>query len=265
MVVLLSVFKDTRRWARLQESYTHLNIQGNALSSQSDNGRYVVVQTSPDECTLIANDRASTYVDKTSNLRSIAISNTGRIIIGFDYSDPAIDLSVVRIFDAESFDSPLYNEIWIRNFGSGVAITPSADMVAIGSPEEKSVYTFALNKDGALVRNSRHMIKHDDRRILGTFGMKVALSETGSSVAVASPSTIVGTVEVGAVYVYVWVDNEWEPINSVLYGVGAIRKLGIGGIAIDDARGQISVQDNSGQKNTFLVRILKFSAFSFSW
>ena len=254
---LCSLLQVAQSWVQTQDSYNHQNIQGNALTSKSNNGQYVILQKNRHECTLISNGGIASYIDKIGNVRSMAISNSGKSIISFDFIDPAVNLSVVRIFDAESFDTPVYNEVWIRNFGSGVSITPSANMVAIGSPDENAVYIFAMNEDDALVKSSRKMIKHHDKKgsLSGTFGTKVALSETGTSIAVASPSATVEDIEVGAVYIYTWVGNEWERSQYVLYGAGESRKLGIGGIAIDDANGQISVQNKIGQRQTFLVRI----------
>ena len=220
------------------------------------------MKTNPNEIILLYNEAIETYKDNFGNLRSVAISDSGVMIISVDNFDPNVALSVVRILDAERLESPIYNEIWIRNFGAGVSITPSAHMVAIGSSDENLVYTYALNKKGVILKNTRSFIVSDNMASK-SFGWRVGLSHDGTSVAVASPGEVVDSIQVGAIYVYVWVDGKWEGLDSVLYGSGGLRKIGIGGVAIDDIRGQLSIQDNNAQGHSFQVRAARMRSLNY--
>jgi len=248
-----------------------LSIQGNTVGSTSSNGNYVIMQTRQDEFIVIADKIATVYQDKFGNLRSIAVSVDGVIIASFDHyatnastGTKTLTLSVVRILMRILTPNPdpnlgdiyiiksLQNEPWVRDFGAGVAITPSSDKVAIGSPNENSVYTYSLDENRAMDKSTKAVIKHTDHTSK-TFGWRVALSEAGGSIAVASPGTFIENVDVGAIFVYVWKDNAWYGVDTVLYGANGMRKIGIGGIAINGINGQVDVQDNNNNRNSFMV------------
>jgi len=225
-------------------------------SSTSNNGNYVIMRISRNEfIVLVDSNGVKTYKDEFGDLRSIAVSDNGVIIASFDYYSPGtrtLTLSVVRILNIADLTKPIQNEPWVHDFGAGVAITPSSDKVAIGSPNENLVYTYALDKKAAMVKSTKAVIKHNDPTSK-TFGWRVALSETGDSIAVASPGTLIATVDVGAIFVYAWEDNAWHGVDTVLYGVNGMRKIGIGGIAINGINGQVDVQDNNNNRKSFMV------------
>ena len=238
-------------WSHLLEE-EGMNVQGNAKSTSSHNGRYRIMKTNQAECVLLLDEiLVDTYkdLDQNSELVSAAISDDGLIAISL-----RTDVSgIVRIYK-DDFQSFVQNDVWEAGYGTGLSLTPSGSKIAIGSPEENLVYTYDLEPEGVIKRDSRMSIFGPNES--GGFGSKVGLSEKGTSIAIATPNAEMEDIAVGAIYVYVLIDGGWEPLTSVLYGSSNILNLGIGGVSLDDSRGIVTAQDSTlGQKHTFLVSI----------
>ena len=229
-----------------------LNIQGNSQTSRSNNGRYVIMKTSRVRCVLIVeNHPPQEYHDNHGRtIQSIAVSDNGLIVIGLN----AAESSIVRIFNG-ALNKSVFDEPWQLHFGSGLSITPTGKHLAIGSPDENKVYVYALNETK---ENRGSIIKSSKKVIIGprleSFGWKVGLSESGTSVAIAAPSKEVESLEVGMIYIYILVEDEWRVLDTALYGSVNSLRIGIGGVSVDDNLGIISVQDNTlDHKKSFMV------------
>lgn len=230
-----------------------LNIQGNVLATYSNNGQFLVMKTGSQKIILITDGTkvAGEYYDAFGTVRSATVSDNGLILLSFDSLDTEQPISTVRIFKADNFNKEVYSEPWMEDFGAGLSITPDGKHIAIGSPKESLVYIYTLDTSGAIMKQTSKVIKGS---ALETFGSKVALSPSCKSVAIASPSVSVDYINVGAIFIFVLVGNEWEPLDNVLYGTGGVRAIGSGGVSVDDVGGMISVQDNSLlNKSTYMV------------
>jgi len=195
-----------------------------------------------------------TYKEHRGRLKSLAVSDDGIIIAGFERisSDGTeTGLGMVQVLDTKDLSNPLDEEVWLSGFGTGVDITPDSSMVAIGSPEESTVYIFHL-VEGTLPPSSEKIKHHDPRS--KSFGWKVALSEDGKSIAVADPYSSVNNVESGAIFVYAWIEGDgWVDVQEILYGRNDMRKLGLAGVAIDDRRGRVDASDHNNHLYSFVV------------
>ncbi len=230
-------------------------MQGRASISASDNQDYTVIVTARKN-SIIEESTGKEYSDVFGDARSMSISDSGIILASFQ-SDLS-DLSIVRVLDIDDLSAPLDNKIWKGGFGEGLFITPLADMVAIGFPRESSVFTYLLSKEGHFIESSQAVVRNQEDSSK-TFGTKVALSNSGKSLAVASPEAIVDNVETGAIFVYAREDNDWKQIDAVLYGsVLGVFQMGVGGIAIDDIYGLLHIRDNNDNYRSFKVKIFIF-------
>lgn len=185
------------------------------------------------------------YSEPQGTIKSIAISNEGIIIIGYELSfsdDSSAGAGIIKIFDVSNLATPISQRPWIHQYGNGVDITPDATFVAIGSPNERTVYTYSLSRSGVLSqqRKVRGVAVETDTR----FGWKVALSDDGQSLAVAAPFVVRDGKQVGAIYVYSSVYNAWTLSADTLYGRDNMRKIGLGGIAISNIRGRVDAREN---------------------
>ena len=89
---------------------------------------------------------------------------------------------------------------------------------------------------------------------------KVALAKDGQTIAVASPSTTLNSEQYGAIFVYVWIDDVWTAVAEILYGQNNIRRLGLGGIAIDAGLARVDAKDQNENLYSFVVSLV--AAFS---
>ena len=229
-----------------------LNIQGNYQTSASNNGRYVIIRTSPVTCVLLIDTQPpQEYHDNYGRtIQSITVSDNGLIVIGLNSAKS----SIVRIFNG-SLKKSVFDEPWQLHFGNGLSITPTGKYLAIGSPGENKVYLYALNDTqenrGPIIKSSKKVIIRPGSE---SFGWKVGLSKSGTSVAIAAPSKKVESLDVGVIYIYILVEDEWRVLDTVLYGSANSLRIGIGGVSIDDNIGIISVQDNTlDHKQNFMV------------
>ena len=241
-----------------------LNIQGNSKTARSKNGRYVIIKTGPFSCALLVDNQPPQEYHDTHGrtIQSIAVSDTGLIAISLD----SIGSSIVRLFNGGlNVIFLVYDEPWQLRFGTGLSLTPKGDMLAIGSPGESKVYTYDLDTAGSILKYTKKLIVGPN---FEGFGWKVGLSEGGNSLAIASPSSNVDSLDVGAINVYALVEGTWESLDTVLYGTEDSLRIGIGGVAIDDQHGIVSVQDNNlDHKKTFMVRVSYewYSQLHFFW
>ncbi len=216
------------------------------------------MKSGPKHITVSTNGKSYTYVDEIGEPQALALSEEGIMIATFAVQINSSDnrsrsLSLVRILDVKRDQiRNLHNEVWTGQFGSGVAITASSEKIAIGSPEENKVYTYHMKYDRVL-RQSRSVINCSSSAC-SDFGSKVALSTVGNTIAIAAPKSRRDNVAVGKVFVYVWIDNVWEPIEVTLYGRNTMLHLGSNGIAIDDVNGRLDLKFSDKEQISYQVR-----------
>ncbi len=224
----------------------------------SPNGKYAAVKSGPRHVTVSTDGNSYTYVDNFGEPKAMALSGEGIMIATFvaeinTSGDGSRSLSVVRILDVKSDRiRNMHNEVWTGEFGSGIAITASSEKIAIGSPEQNKVYTYDMKFD-RILRQSRSIINCNSSDC-SAFGSKVALSARGDTIAIAAPESLRNDRAVGKVFVFVWTDNLWEPIEMALYGGNTMLHLGSSGIAIDDASGRLDLKINDMDQVSFQVR-----------
>jgi hypothetical protein len=195
-----------------------------------------------------------TYTSTNGNLLSVAISDNGIIIAGFEDSISS-SLGIVLILDVNTMEllPPKHSEAWTAGFGHGVHITPAADMIAIGDPVKNEVYTYKLNARYSVDYLSKQVVKSPDSAFT-SFGWKVALSHTGESLAVSCPEARLDNNEVGAIYVYVYINNDWILIRPILFGDrNGVTRLGYAGIAINESEGRVDLLDKTENRYQFVV------------
>ena len=231
-----------------------MNIQGDEQSTSSDDDRFIATKSNSD-ILVLHEGKPGLYRDSPGLLKSIAVSDEGIVIAGFEISGPG--LGVVLILNSFDLSDSKSESVWMSEYGTGVDITPDSSMIAIGSPKERTVYTYSLGENGSFEKE--HKIKHYDTTS-ESFGFKVALAEDGKTIAVASPSTTLSSVQYGAIFVYVWIDDVWTAVAEILYGRNDIRRLGLGGIAIDAGLARVDAKDYNDNLYSFVVsRIATFS------
>lgn len=177
------------------------------------------------------------------------MSDRGRVLACFHGFSS--DFSVVRVLDVNRLSSPLDTDIWGGRCSDN-HITPSSKMAAIGFSHQNTVHVYAINENGIIDKRSLSTIKSDTASS-SRFGESVALSDSGMSLAVSSPDLILNSSKFGALYVYVWLNDTWSPIESILYGMSNNQFLGSGGIAVDDVEGRIDVQQSDNSHRSFKV------------
>jgi hypothetical protein len=247
-----------------------LNIQGILYETHSNNGEFLA-HCWKDECTFQIKGQTTpiTYNESMGNIISVAVSNIGIVAITSEFlscdlensaCEPQFNLvHVINLF-SDDISTSNYDEVWREGFGKGLSITPSASRLAIGSPSENSVYIYQLKNDSIDI-STRKMIKNDSsfisKQTVKSFGEKLALSESGKSLAVAdsnlqndSPNDKSGS---GAIFVYYTNQRgEWEQLELVLYGSSfGLSKLGLGGVAIDEVNGLVHTMDKNGHYSHF--------------
>jgi len=242
-----------RNWTQIFPDNTDtLNIQGDALRTSSDDGSFIAMKSNSRDILVVHEGKPLSFGVPTGQLKSIAVSDEGIIIAGVEQvlSDGRQSgLGMVLIIDAFDLSTPKYVRPWQSGYGTGVDITSNSEMIAIGSPNERTVYTYTLKENGSF--SSEHKIKHYDPTSK-TFGWKVALGKDGQTIAVVSPSTASSAVQVGAIFVYVLIDDDWTGVAEILYGRNGMRKLGLGGIAINAGLARVDAKDHNDNVYSFM-------------
>lgn len=234
-------------WAEVS-GLKNLRMRGSASIVSSKNGFYTVLRTTRTN-EFIEETTKNRYIESLGDLQSFSISDTGRVLACF-YST-ATDYSIVRVLDLESFEKPRDTDVW-AGVCADAHITPSSTKAAIGFPKQNSVHTYSISEAGIIDKNSLSTVKLVNI-LSSSFGDSVALSENGLTLAVAAPGIVVDSANVGAVYVYVWLDGVWNGIESVLYGATDLQRLGNGGIAVDDKSARIDIRQADNTHRSFKV------------
>ena len=229
------------------------NIQGDAVTTSSNNGSFIAMTSNSREILVLHEGRPFSFREPIGQVESIAVSDDGIIIVGFDrlLSDgTSVGLGMIIILDTFDLSTSKYERVWQSGYGTGVDITPDSKMIAIGSPKERTVYTNILKENCSFA--SEQKIKHYDPTSK-TFGWKVALARDGQTIAIVSPTTVSSDVQVGAIFVYVRIDDDWTAIAEVIYGRNGIRKLGLGGVAINASLARVDAKDDNENVYSFVV------------
>lgn len=217
-----------------------MNIQGNILANRSDNGRYIALRSNANDILSLAHGKSYIYKRSRGQLKSLAVSDDGKLVAGFAVSSY---LGLIQLFDASDMQVPLDEKVWMNGYGSSVAINNDSTMVAVGSPNERTVYTYSLT-GGSFHSEKRIKLINSD---MNDFGSKVALSENGETIAIASPHSHdqVRDVEAGGIHVYVLINERWILVAVILYGRDSMRRLGVGGLAVDDKNARVDAIDEN--------------------
>lgn len=180
------------------------------------------------------------------SVSSIALSDNGVLIVGYQYSDHGL----VEVYDTSSASTrPTYVQVWTADYGNGVAITPDARIVVVGSPREGRVYLYELNQGKF---TSEQKITNRD---IPTFGWKVSISTSGRSIAISAPRARNDSgLDIGLIIIYNFIDDKWVKMRGLIQGGNEDRKLGLGGVAINEKLGRVYGMDQNGIINTYQVR-----------
>ena len=180
------------------------------------------------------------------SVSSMALSDNGILVVGYQYSDHGL----VEVYDTSSASTrPTYAQVWTADYGNGVAITPDARIVVVGSPREGRVYLYELNQGKF---TSEQKITNRD---IPTFGWKVSISTSGRSLAISAPRARNDSgLDIGLIIIYNFIDDKWVKMRGLIQGGNEDRKLGLGGVAINEKLGRVYGMDQSGIINTYQVR-----------
>lgn len=181
----------------------------------------------------------------------MALSDNGILVVGFQFQN----YGLVEVYDTFVATSrPIYAQVWIADYGKGVAITPDASTVVVGSPKEGSVYVYEFSRRRFVLRNKV------SNRGIPSFGWKVNISDSGQTLAVSAPQARnIDGLNVGAIVVYNYFNKELVAIDDFAYGGSEDRKLGLGGVAIDEKTGRVHGMDQNGIIDTYQVRTIVIS------
>lgn len=185
------------------------------------------------------------------SVSSIALSDNGVLIVGYQYSDHGL----VEVYDSSSASTrPTYAQVWTADYGNGVAITPDARIVVVGSPREGRVYLYELNQGKF---TSEQKITNRD---IPTFGWKVSISTSGRSLAISAPRARNDSgLDIGLIIIYNFIDDKWVKMRGLIQGGNEDRKLGLGGVAINEKLGRVYGMDQNGIINTYQVRSIDYN------
>lgn len=223
-----------------------------------------MVKSSDKEIVIHSDGRVQPYKVDYGVVKSMAISNKGVIIIGFDkvtHSDDETSLGFVQILQTTKYFIGTVKKIkvelldertWVRGYGTGVDILPSGDKITVGSPLEQKVYVYALHADKTLP-SLADTVRHDDSK--SAFGNKVAMAKDGQSIAIADPLVQVDGKQVGAIYVYIFLEGiGWRGRVDTIYGRNHrdMRSLGIGSLVVDSVKGRVDARDLNNHVFSFV-------------
>lgn len=241
-----------------------LNIQGILYDTKSNNGEFQAYCWK-DECAfqLKGQTKPIMYKESTGNIISVAVSDNGIAAITSEFlSCNQGNLSceaqfnlvhVINLF-SDDISTSKHDEIWREGFGRGLSITPSASRLAIGSPSEDSVYIYQV-QNGNINISTRKVIKNGlafkGKQRKKSFGEKLALSDSGRSLAVADPNFQIDSpndTDSGVIFVYSLNSRgEWEQLELSIFGSSfGYTKLGLGGVAVDEVDGLVQTIDKNG-------------------
>jgi len=262
--VIIFLCAQVIEWTEVTDE-DDLNVQG-TLVARSEDSVYIALRDPSNYRQVVFYYLQGIYFhDDPWEVRGIAIANNGFAIVSFGTATS----SAVRILlvSKSTTAGGTVNErdsiVDFKNlgFGSGIAITPSADKVAIGDSQLGQVYIRGLNKSsGKLSSTDKHTLYAPATMTSAKFGDKVGFSTTGNSISIAAPLYKIGDVQVGSVLLYFYnsVTSSWEDIGSVLYGNGNNLRLGEGGVTVNDILGRVDANDISGERLSYQVSIFIF-------
>lgn len=214
-----------------------------------------MVKSSEKEVVIHSDGRVQPYKVDYGIVRSLAVSNQGVIIIGFDkvtHEDDETSLGFVQILKTTKYFIGTIRKIkvelldektWVSGYGTGVDIVPTGDKVIVGSPFEQKVYVYTLRADKTFP-SLGDTVRHDDSK--SAFGSKVAIASDGQSIAIADPLVQVDGKQVGAIYVYAFLEGVgWRGRVDTLFGRNHrdMRSLGIGSLVVDSVKGRVDARD----------------------
>jgi hypothetical protein len=187
---------------------------------------------------------------------SIALSDNGLMLVSFESSKQGF----VRLLRIENRIIAKKDEkIGIAEFGSGVSIIPDGSRAAIGSPRAGKVYIYDINPSTAEFQSSVNVIEIPSSlssQYSGSqFGTKIALSESGHTIAVAAPKYKENGIEIGAVFLFTISQSGWI-FQKVVKGTSLNQQYGVAGLAIDDISGRLDVTDFQGDISNLKVSIV---------
>lgn len=186
---------------------------------------------------------------------SIALSDNGLMLVSFESRSQGF----VRLLRIESRNISNKDEkIGVAKFGSGVSITPDGSRAAVGSPRAAKVYIYGINPDTAEFKSNQEVIEVPSSLSSiysgSDFGAKIALSETGNTIAIAAPKYKENGIEIGAVFLYTKSESGWI-FQNIVKGTVSNPQYGVSGLAINDSSGRLDVTDFQGDISNLKVSI----------
>lgn len=220
-------------------------------------------------------------VDSASNQQgsfsgfSCALSSSGDVlIIGIPKGEPGggthTDYGIVKTFDrngsewlqrGQSLMLPANVGAAFDYFGSGVAISSDGNTLVVGAgvkngaviQSQGSVYTYTRSGDIWSRKGSTLTISDLSDRTY--FGWRIALSADGFTLLVSSIYGSVPGSGIGTVYMYRWIDGEWDaygspflasdPVSDGLFGMGVAVSGDVSTVVIG-ASGRDTTLSNQG-------------------
>lgn len=227
-----------------------VNVQGSATVTRSENGEYIGLRDPVDSNRMIFYNRGNilSYDDPFEGV-AIAIADNGLAICCFEHSTN----SIVRVLKVGSVITEKDVKVGTPGFGRGLSITPDAKLMAVGDPVLGEVTLYTLTTDGK-IEPSNTDIDAFGKFQNSDFGHRVGLSTTGKTLAVAAPTYSDGIAQIGAIIVYRQNPNDaskWDQISEYIYGSQNSLKLGLGGVGVDDFKGQLDANDTAGDRVSF--------------
>jgi hypothetical protein len=234
-----------------------LNIQGISTITRSNNQSYIALKDINDEKRIVVyfNSKILSFSDPFT-AKSIALSDIGLMLVSFESSNQGF-IRLLRI--ENSIISNKDEKVGILQFGSGLSITPDGSKAAVGSPLAGKVYIYDINPSTAEFQSTVHVIEVPSSlasQYSGSdFGSKIALSESGNTIAIAAPKYKESGIEIGAVLLYTKLESGWTFLNNIVKGTSSSTKYGVAGLAVDDTIGRLDVTDFQGEVTNLKVSI----------
>lgn len=246
--------QQSKEMKLVKKPTTKLNVQGSNLRTASSDKTFIMIQSRSDTVVVLVAGKqknALEYTEKNAVVRSMAISDNGIAIIGFESGG---QIGIVKLVDFSNVvigPRVLDTRVWMLGFGNGVDITQNSLMAVIGSPNENAVYMYNISTKGTFIP-----VEKVTNKKMETFGWKVALSMSGNTLAVTAPKAMnKENSKVGAITLYRNTESSWKQLEEIAYGLVETRKLGLGGVAINEQTGQIDVIDEKGDLTSFQVSV----------